>query len=176
MASLTILSRAFAGVVDAARADLYTAALDDVSDEQLEAATVRLVRTHSGEFIPNPATIRNACGANHVPAQDVDAVLKGIERLGSYNPNTGWNAPRVSLVREEMGDAVAEAYGAAGGSRVFADNETTREIAARDFGKALVLAESEVGRTALPLEHKRLPGKRRADGPERIGDILGEAL
>ena len=58
--SLKILSRAFAGVVDEEKVELYRVALDDLTDDELAASVVSLVRGHTGEWLPNPATIRRA--------------------------------------------------------------------------------------------------------------------
>ena len=150
LAALTMFSRAFAGDVGPERVDLYAVALDDVSDEALAAAVVRLVREHEGEFIPTPAAIRRAAGANVAPVVDVEAVVRKIDGLGSYNPNTGWCSPRVEVVRRAMGDAVADAYGAVGGpSRLYGGDETGRSIALRDFGRELVGQVEARGPAAL---------------------------
>ena len=149
--ALTVLARAFAGPVTPEKIDLYAAALEDVTDAALEAATVRLVREYDGEFIPNPATIRRAAGANVVPVVDVEGIIERIDRLGSYNPVTGYNAPRVETVRRALGDAIAAAYGAAGGSRLVADNGTTRDIAGRDFARELAAQVQQRGPDCFAL-------------------------
>jgi bifunctional DNA-binding transcriptional regulator/antitoxin component of YhaV-PrlF toxin-antitoxin module len=149
LASLTLFALTFAGDVSPARIDLYVAALDDVTDEQLGAATVRLVKTHRGEWIPVPAVIREAAGTNAKPRIDVEDIRRQIIDIAGYNPH-GFVAPRVESVRRVLGDAVADAYGAiGGGSRLFAD-DVTGAIALRDFAKELEAIERERGALALP--------------------------
>ncbi len=43
-------------------------------------------------------------------------------------------------MRQQLGDAIAYAYAAAGGTRVFSDNEVSRDIAEREFQKAMTEA------------------------------------
>ena len=150
LASLTLFALTFAGDVSPARIDLYVAALDDVTDEQLGAATVRLVKTHGREWIPVPAVIREAAGANALPAIDAGRLLREIDRLGEHNPATGWQSPSVEVVRQIKGDAVADAYAAAGGpERLFEGGATTREIAAREFAQEMAAQVKTRGAAAL---------------------------
>lgn len=150
-AALKMFSLTFAGDVTAERITLYVAALDDVTDHQLERATVELVKCHRGEWIPTPATIRAAAlPPRWEPAIDTEELLRHIDRLGTYLPAAGWQSPRVERVRAVMGDVIASAYADAGGpSRCFADDETTRRIALRDFQLALRQARKELGTGAL---------------------------
>jgi hypothetical protein len=152
--SLKMLSLAFSGDVTEERVDLYAAALNNVPDDKLATATVRLIATHKGEWIPVPAMIRDAAGANAIPRIDVDATIRLIDRLGDYNPNTGWRSPSVETVRDAMGDGAADAYGAVGGgSRLLdATDPLTREIAARDLAKELEAVRDERGPDCLPQE------------------------
>jgi len=129
-AALKMLGRAFAGVVDAERVELYRAALDDLTDEQMGAATVLVIRTHTGEFIPPPAVLRKAVAPAPI-AVDSAAIIRRIEKLATYNPNAGMIYPPTDVVREQLGDATAYAYAAAGGPRLFSENETGRDIATR---------------------------------------------
>lgn len=156
--ALKMFALTFAGDVSDERVDLYQAALADVDDAALKAATTRLVATHKGEWIPVPALIREAAGANVRPRVDAEAVRHAIYEIAGYNPN-GFSPPRVEAVRQRLGDAVADAYGAVGGGRLFADG-TTGEIALRDFAKELEACQRERGILALPagpLGPKRLP-------------------
>jgi len=170
MAALKTLARAFAGTVDAERVDLYHAALDDLSDVQLAQATIKLVRTYQGEFIPPPAKIRAAVGADSIPASEVDATLRAIQALSVYSPTTGMNRPGVAQVREALGVAVAEAYAEAGGERLFSENQTGREIARAAFGPALTawVQRERVG--ALPA-----PGAPHLKQGGMALGLLGEA-
>jgi len=137
-AALKMLALTFAGDVSGERVDLYAAALEDVTDGALAAATLQLVKTHKGEWIPVPAVIREAAGVDALP--DIDALIRRIDRLGEPNPGYGWLSPDVETVRMAMGDAVADAYADVGAERLFADQATTRDIARHDFRRALALA------------------------------------
>jgi hypothetical protein len=145
-ASLKILGRAFAGTVDEARIQVYAAALEDLTDAELATATTLVVKSHTGEFIPPPAVIRKAI-APAPTVIDVDPVLRAIEKLAVYNPNAGMVYPPVAKVRDALGDAAAYAYAAAGGPRIFADSDTTRDIARREF--RLALTDAVVRRGSL---------------------------
>jgi hypothetical protein len=145
--ALKVLSLNFAGEVSTAKTQLWAAALEDVSDEQLEAAIPEVIKTHRGEFIPPVAVVRDAAGANAALAVDADRILRDIGRAGSHNATAGFSGPSAVKVTEEFGTAVGEAYAlAGGGSALFAENETTREIARRDFRRALA-QESRITRT-----------------------------
>ncbi len=148
--ALTLLSRAYGGEVTREKADVYAAALKDVSDLQLQAGVSRVIQEYRAAFIPPPAVIREACGANAEPVLDVERVRAEIDRLGTYHPN-GWINARPETVRQTLGDAVADAYAeAGGGAQLFADNETTRSIALRDLQRGLRSAVRVYGVAALP--------------------------
>jgi hypothetical protein len=148
VAALTLLSRAFAGEVTHERIEVYTAALDDVTDAQLAVAIVEVIKRHEGAFFPPPAVLRKAAGVGDAPAVDVDGILRELSRMGSYSPN-GWLLPRIGEVREALGDAVAYAAAEVGLHRLCADDTVTRDIAARDFAQALRL-EAEERPDSLP--------------------------
>lgn len=151
--ALRMLGRVFAGDITTEKTEMYVAALEDLSDEQIAASVAILVRTHEGQFLPVPAQIRAAVNADAKPAINVERLIRQIDKTGSYNPNSGWCPARVEIVRERFGDAVADAYGqVGGGARLFSSDETGRIIAARDFENAL-RAAVESGVTLL-LENK----------------------
>ena len=160
-ATLGLLSRAFAGVVDEAKIDLYYGAWSDLTDEQLLKAVTVVVRTWTGAFIPPPAILREAIAPAPV-AVDSETILRKISRLGSYNPNTGWNYPSVEKVRDELGESIAYAYVAGGRQRLFSDNDVTRDIALREFEESAKLA---IGRASLGLP---------IYGGNDVGSALGE--
>jgi hypothetical protein len=141
LSALKLLSRAFAGVVDAERVELYRVALADMTDEEIERATVLVIRNHTGEFIPPPAVLRKAVAPAPV-AVDAPGIIRRIEKLATYNPNCGMLYPAVDTVREQLGEAASYAYAAAGGPRLFAEDDTTRSIATREFQRAMVEAAS----------------------------------
>lgn len=145
--ALKMLGRAFAGVVDEPRIEVYAAALEDLTDEELATAATLVIRNYTGEFIPPPAVIRKAIAPAPV-AVDAPSIIRRIEKLMTYNPNMGMLPPPTETVRTQLGEQAAYAYAAAGGPRLFSDNETTREIAARDFQRAMAEA---VGRPQAPL-------------------------
>jgi hypothetical protein len=152
VAALKMFSLTFAGDVSDERIDLYAAALEDVTDNALKAATTQLVKTHRGEWIPVPAVIREAAGANAKPRVDVAGILKQLHALVDYNPVSGHSAPRVETVRRRISDGVADAYGAiGGGDRLLMSDGTTRAIAERDFAKELVSIVAERGPACLAL-------------------------
>lgn len=132
---LAVLATNFAGDVTPERTKLWRAALATVGDADLERGLVAVLRTRTGDFFPPVGVMLQACAP---PPPDAEAVIAAIDKAGSYSPQTGWQPPRVDRVRDLFGEAAAEAYGAAGGgARLFAANDTTRAIAARDFAVAL---------------------------------------
>jgi hypothetical protein len=142
---MMMLARTFTGgQVERETIELYAAALDDLTDEQLERACLIVVRTHTGGFIPPPAVLRKAIAPARAVV-DADAILRRIEKLSIYNAATGMIAPPRAVVERELGEAVGYAYAAAGGKRLFADDEIGRDIATREFEKALAEAESRPG-------------------------------
>jgi hypothetical protein len=128
---------------------IYRAALADVDDDALLAAVRRALTTC--KFFPVPAELRELAGANRPAFVDAEAVLDRIAGHASYHPASGTRMPRVEVVRQLLGDAVAEAYGlAGGGDRLFSPNETTRSIARREFAEELRQLVRERGSAALP--------------------------
>lgn len=149
--ALKMLARAFAGTVDPERVEVYIAALSDLSDDDVARATTFTIRNYTGEYIPPPAVLRSFVRTN-AEAIDTGAIVRRIEKLATYVPNSGMVYPPVVKVREAMGDAAAYAYAAAGGVRLFADNQTTRDIASREFERALIEARRAVIRgVSLPI-------------------------
>lgn len=165
-AMMRMFSRNFAGEVTKERCILYHAALQDVGDEELEAATKKIIQEHRGEFIPPVAVIRDSIGANARGSSiDATATMSAISGLGEYHVESGrWRYPSTRRVAEKLGDAIAEAYGEAGGPLLFATSEVTREIAQRDFVRALSRASQRVGPGAIALPGSRPPLKLLEDG------------
>ena len=150
-ACLTYLSRTFAGKVDPEKAQAYSLALEDVTDAEIEDATKRLLSTHTGEFVPTPAVIRAAVPRLRAPSLNVARIERAIGSLGSHNPYSGWADPSVEVVRERLGDAIASAYATVGAGCLFADDAKTRDIARRDFVKAMEeTVKAPGGRESLP--------------------------
>lgn len=147
--SLKMLGRAFAGTVDDAKVEVYHAALARLSDAELATATAHVIKTYTREFIPPPAILLEAV-APAATVVDAPSILRKIEKLGSYNPSVGMIYPHADTVRDSLGEAAAYAYVAAGGPRVFADDETTRSIASREFQRAFTEAANRP-EAALPV-------------------------
>ena len=167
--ALKLLSVNFAGGVSDERTQLWAIALEDVSDEQLARAVPEVIRTHRGEFIPPIAVIRDAAGANLEGAVDAEGLLRQIAATGSHSATAGFCGPSAQRVVQGFGAAIGEAYAmAGGGSCLFANEETTRAIASRDFRKAL----GAVGRVhRIPDQYRIGPVRaQRALGPGGLGD------
>jgi hypothetical protein len=107
---------------------------ESVDDTTMIDAVKRCARTAGRAFFPTAGEVLAYCERER-DVLDASAVLRQIERLGTYNPHVGMLPPPVIVVRDTLGDAAAGAYAAAGRERCFADDETTRHIAQRDFDK-----------------------------------------
>lgn len=175
--ALRLLARIFVADITPERVQIYEAALEDVSDEALERATVRLIRTRTGQFFPVPADIRQAAGANGGGLVDGTAALHRIAALSVYNPR-GYRHPAPRTVAERIGQAEARAYGAIGPERLFSEHEVTRDIALRDFQLALERAVADGAPLGGLLPPERpvpflTAAPRREDGaPSHIGKLL----
>lgn len=155
--ALAILAEGFGGTVSEAKAEVYYDALLDVADEDLGRAVRAVVRTYEGKFIPPPAVLRNAVGANDRPAIDSLAVVDAIQELVAYRPS-GLVFPSVDAVRRRLGSGIAQAYAVAGGARIFSSNETTRDIARREFAQELEHVATTRGKDAIALPRRaRVP-------------------
>jgi hypothetical protein len=132
-------------------AGVYEMALSDLTDDQIQYATAQLVRTAT--FFPKPAEIREAVGANVQPAPDTAGILNRIRGLVTYHNGREY-MPSVERVSEALGDAIAQAYGYVGPSRmegvVFGGSGTGVDIAAREFATALAEAQDAGQCVALP--------------------------
>lgn len=113
-------------------------AFADWDDETLTVCARNAAATPGRSFFPTPGEI---AAFRPAPAIDTAALLRRISAIGTYNPN-GWIYPRIEAVRDALGDAVADAYAAAGAERCFAEDESvTQDIARRAFGKELDAAQ-----------------------------------
>lgn len=149
MALKSLVAAGYAGDITAERVKAWHWALEDLTDAQVQVGTERTIREYTNPFLPPAAVIREKAGANRV-APDVDQVVRRISALGGYaGGNVGWCAPRGDVVREKLGDAVADAYASVGGERLFGGDDTGRSIALRDFGQALSDAVAAHGPNAL---------------------------
>lgn len=149
--ALAMLGRAFAGDVTPERAELYHTALAELTDDETRAATAYVIRTYTAPFIPPPAVLIAAVKP-HPVAVDGESVLKEIaRRLASHSPTVGMCYPGAASVQREFGALVAYAYTAAGGaSRLYSNDDTTRDIALREFQHTLTDAAKR-DHAALPI-------------------------
>jgi hypothetical protein len=115
----------------------YTLLSRCLSTSEFEAAAQRVFAEYHDFGFPPAAAFLAAAKRATLSHLDAEAVLRRIEQLSTYTPSAGMIAPNVGTVREALGDLAADAYGSSGGARLFADNETTRAIARRDFQKEL---------------------------------------
>lgn len=133
--------------------ELWLAVFANVSDARLEAAVYQITVEPDRKFFPTPGEIR-AVLQGPPPVLDVPGFVRRIESLGEYNPHSGWIWPRVDVVRARLGDAVARAYGQVG-ALLGSDNETSREIAFRDFSTELTAIVQREGVKALHAPAER---------------------
>lgn len=119
---------------------------DGVSDKDFLSACLTAARTPGRTFFPTTGELMGL--AAPTPQVNAEAVLLEIQALATYRP-TGMLWPMVELVSDTFGGHIASAYAAAGSARVFSDNPTTREIAQREFAKALQEPFHDVDRRFL---------------------------
>jgi len=142
--------------VGPATLDAWSVVFADWSDAQVHDCAVRAARETGRVFFPTPGEIIAHRSVAPVRALDTEGLLKRIGALGSYDPRTGWCWPSLEKVRIEIGAAEATAYGLVGPSRLFSDTANTRDIAQRDFTRALGEAVGRAGpaTVALPVERR----------------------
>lgn len=131
----------------------------DVGDEALVAAVKKCCVEPGRSFFPGAGDVRKYL-TKPIELPDVPKTLRQISKLGQYHPARSWIDPRVETVREKLGDAIANAYASIGPVRLYSENDTTRDIAERDFG-ALLTEElrTESLQIAAPSQPKKLnPG------------------
>jgi hypothetical protein len=144
--------------------DIWLLGLQDVGDADLLRAIGKIVA--EDEFFPKLARVRNVLGLNRKTPPDVTGILERIRALTTYHPNTGDTLPRVETVRDELGDAIANAYGFVGPNRlqavVFGGSGVGADIAGREFADALEHAQEAGESVALPpvSQSKRLTAGR----------------
>ena len=139
--------------------DAFAFAFADWSDADLHACAKQAAATPGRTFFPTPGEI--AAFRKVTPIVDAARLLRQIEKLGHNVAGQGYFAPQVWLVREKLGDVVADAYASAGGPpRCFSDEEITRNIAFREFQKYATEY------AAMPSSERPLLGNDA--GPRRI--------
>jgi hypothetical protein len=163
--------------IGAATAEAWAMTFADWDDATIEACA-RLAAAEPGRtFFPTPGEL-----VAHRPRPTIDTarLLRLVERLSVYVPASGMIAPNVETVRAQLGADVADAYAAAGGALVFSANETSRNIASREFHKALEAMPSPTLPLALSAgaSTPRMlpPGRRALAGPESLASVLARTL
>lgn len=145
-------------------AELWIRLFRNVSDEEFTRAVETVIADPKREFFPAPGVLIGVI-RGPAPVLDIPQVVRRIESLGHYNPNCGWIWPRVDVVRETLGDAIATGYGQVG-FRLGADDETTRSIAFRDFVAEVTAVLERDGEKAL----------NGSEQPARIGGETAKRL
>ncbi|MBA3852915.1 MAG: hypothetical protein C0503_00790 [Gemmatimonas sp.] len=146
--AMAVLGATFPRDVTPELVAIYAAAVQDLSDQDLDRAVQRAVATC--RFFPVPAELREFAGANRPPVVEVDTILDQLRGMCGYLPTVGTIAPRVDDVRQKLGESVARAYAACGGgSRLLLGNDTTSAIALREFTQELHAEVRAVGPAAL---------------------------
>lgn len=110
----------------------YANALGDLAPEEIDAAGVFLYERET--FTPPPGRWRDVAKPTAI---DLDKLCAAIQSHGQYHPNVGWIDPPTRTVIERFGPEIGAAYASAGATRVFSDNEISREIARREFAAEL---------------------------------------
>lgn len=122
----------------------YAIGLRGLSDDQLDRATERAVS--SCTFRPMPKDLL-ALVAEPKPLPDVRGILERLRGMCDYHPNYGTTLPSVQRVRNELGDAIADAYGFIGPKRleaiVFDGEGVGADIAMREFADHLYAAQKD---------------------------------
>jgi hypothetical protein len=111
------------------------------------------------------------------PVFDVASIARQIEKLSAYSPNAGMIPPPAGTVREHFGNVVADAYATVSGARLFANDDTTRAIAQREFGIALTEYAADPDTRPLiasPVEARAIANRNAK--PESLAAIVQRAL
>jgi hypothetical protein len=132
--ALAVLSTVWSREITAATVDAYVIGWHDLSDADLASGVELYLR--SGKFWPSPGEVSALVTVPAPELVDTDSLLASIERLGTYGPS-GWCYPRVALVRDTYGEAVATAYAVAGASRLFSESVQSRDVARGEFARML---------------------------------------
>lgn len=159
-AGMAVLAGNFSRNLDAPMMKVYYQYLSSqLTTEEFEQAIKQCIAEET--FWPPVAVIlrkiRKPEKARSI-AVDGPSVIRQIEKMATYNPSVGMIYPRVDAVRERLGEPVAYAYAAAGAHRLFSDNEISRDIATREFQKAMTDAVNN------PESELRIAGGNRSSG------------
>jgi len=134
-----------------ARGDLYRQKLDDLTDEQWFKAVDRCL--DSERFFPAIATLRGHAKPQEPTEAQAVAVFEQVIDAGEYSPHgTYWAARNI---REKLGPAAAEAFGAAGGHGAFSFmSERDLPFTRKKFVEAYTAAVRLDPKLALPEAKK----------------------
>jgi hypothetical protein len=118
-------------------AAVWSRLFPDVSDQDFTIAGDACARQAGRKFFPTPGELAFFLESDEPPAISAHEMLRRIRSLCVYDVGIGYVYPRVETVRSVLGDAAAQAYGNVGPHRLGSDNQTTRDIAERDFAGVL---------------------------------------
>jgi hypothetical protein len=127
--------------------DAWSVVFASWDDDELRECARKVASEPGRTFFPTPGEV---IAMRALPSIDGEAVLRRIAALGEPHPHQSWLYPRLETVREKLGDAVANAYAAAGSERCFSDAAVTKDIARRAFATDLVSAQKS-DHTSLQL-------------------------
>ena len=137
--------------------EVYWRALADLTDEQLESAATKALR--ACKFFPTPAELLELARPRNMVAE-AGRVFERVKSLAGYSPQVGavWSETKIRLA---LGDAVADAYQAAGGASALMRGD---EVWTR---KAFVDAYLKAPPTDNPLLRIGPETPKRLPDPER---------
>lgn len=172
-----IADRTKAPLADGTNALYYVTLSRSLTTEQFELAAQRVFDEYDDFGFPPPHVFLGF--VQPAPVFDVAAISRQIEKLSAYSPQAGMIPPPAGTVREHFGNVVADAYATVSGARLFANDDTTRAIAQREFGIALTeyaaLPDNERPLIASPVEARAFQ-KNRLAKPESLAAIVQRAL
>jgi hypothetical protein len=170
-----IADRTKAPLADGTNALYYVTLSRDLSTAEFEAAAQKVFEEYDDFGFPPPHVFLGY--AKPAPVFDTAALARQIERLSVYSPQSNMIPPPAGTVREHFGNVVADAYATVSGARLFANDDTTRAIAQREFGVALTEYAAQPDNRPLiasPVEARQIAN--RYAKPESIAAIVQRAL
>lgn len=135
-------------------ADVWALIFAETPDDQLSRAALRLCRDPERRFFPSSGEVFAAMAEETKPV-DAASIIHRIEKLGYYDAKRGWVYPTRDMIREKLGEAIAEAFTVGGGETIFAGivdgSEIQGNIARRKFTEHLnELQRRQPGVAVLP--------------------------
>jgi hypothetical protein len=170
-----IADRTKSPLSDGTNALYYVTLSRELTTEQFETAAQVVFAEYDDFGFPPPHIFLGH--AKPQPVFDVASIARQIEKLSAYSPNAGMIPPPAGTVREHFGNVVADAYATVSGARLFANDDTTRAIAQREFGIALTEYAADPDTRPLiasPVEARAIANRNAK--PESLAAIVQRAL